>query len=956
MNTLADSLLDSATVLVAGDTDWTAAVTEALDDHTTATVRTAASAADAHDAVREGGVDCVVAAQDLGDATGIDLVERVRDRAVTLPVVLGARDGSEALASDAVAAGVTDYVPVDDPLADAAATLLDRADRALRSAKRARTRRDRARQFDAIFHDDRTATWVLDPDGSVARVNETARGAVDAAVGDVVGDAFWTLPWWTTEDVRADVRRVVETALEGRLGHAVVTPPGVTGDRVVELSARPVTDERGDLVSVVVEGVDITERVDLERELRQSEQLHRVTLNNMTDTVLIADEDGEYTYVCPNVHFIFGYTADEIRELGTIEDLLGDDLFDREELAERGVLKNIECTATDKAGREHTLLVNVREVDIQDGSLLYSCRDVTKRKQREDALATLQETAREFLYAETHGEIAQRVVDDAAGVLDLDASAVYLLDAATNDLEPAAHSQAMRDAHGPLPAVHADGQTLPSHCFVADESLYFPDVHDADRLANPATDLRSTLYVPLGNHGVFVAGSSAVDDVDDVTRELADLLAATAEAALDRVDRESRLREQDRELQRRNDQLTALNRINETIREIDQALVQAETREEIDRTVCELLTGEDRFQFAWVGTVDDATGAVEPKAWAGDGDGYLDARPARVDDERAEPAARTAATGEVTLVSNVAADLRSAPWRSDALARDFLSALSIPLSYNDITHGVLTVYASAPDAFDDTVRTVLAELGATIASAISASERKRALLTTTTTRVEFAVEDPSFVLARLARAADCALSYEGGVQQTSEGSYVFVTVEDAPVDAVAEAAADLVAVEDARAVSGGDAGGVVRLWLSESFLPTELADHGAVLRSVDATPTATTLTVDVPGSVDASRVGRFVDDRFADAELTAKHTREQPSERGFYASVLDKLTERQLEVVETAYYSGYFESPRRSTGEEVAASLGVSAQAFYQHVRTVQRKLFAALVDDHLPVATAHGD
>jgi len=178
---------------------------------------------------------------------------------------------------------------------------------------------------------------------------------------------------------------------------------------------RPVESERGDLVSIIVEGVDITERVDLDRDIRQSEKLHRVTLNNMTDTVLITNEAGEYTYVCPNVHFIFGYTADEIHEQETIDDLLGKNLFDRDELAKEGVLKNIETTAIDKAGREHTLLVNVREVSIQGGTLLFSCRDITKRKQREEALATLHETTRDFLYAGTHQEIAQHIVDDTPG-------------------------------------------------------------------------------------------------------------------------------------------------------------------------------------------------------------------------------------------------------------------------------------------------------------------------------------------------------------------------------------------------------------------------------------------------------------------------------------------------------------------------------------------------------------
>ncbi|WP_058365209.1 bacterio-opsin activator domain-containing protein [Haloparvum sedimenti] len=954
MSPTASSLLDTSAVVVVGDEPWLAAYADALHQESGATVRRVSTAAAARETLSRERADCVVADYTLPNGTGIDLVRRVREEMPTLPVVLGTADGSESIAAEAIEAGVTDYLRVSEPVSDAVDDALRRTEAAIREARRSETRRERARQFDAVFHDAESATWVLDPEGTLTRVNRAAREAVAADADAVVGEPFWTLPWWDDDRTRADVRRLVEAARDGESGHAVLPRDAVAGSRVLELSVRPVTDGQGELVSIIVDSDEITDRVDLERELRQSEELHRVTLNNMTDTVLMTDADGEYTYVCPNVHFIFGYTADEIRDLGTIDDLLGDDLFDREALAEEGVLKNIETTATDKAGREHTLLVNVREVSIQDGTLLYSCRDITKRKQREQALATLQETAREFLYAETHQEIAQHVVDDTAAVLDLDASAVYRFDADDNHLEPVAHSRAMREVHGPLPAVHADGRDLVSHCFVEDEPLFFADVHDADRLTNPATDLRSAAYIPLGDHGVFVAGSTAVGAFDDVTRELADLLAATAEAALDRVDRESKLREQDRELQRRNDQLTALNRINETIREIDQAIVRSETREEIDHTVCDRLTADGRFRFAWIGTLDDAGETVTPQTWAGTDQGYLDARSIPVSADGVDPAGRTAATGEVTHVANVAADLRAAPWRTDAISRDLLSVVSVPLVYNDLSYGVLTVYAETPDAFDGTVRAVLAELGETIAAAISASERKRALLTTSLTRVEYAVADPSFVLARLADAADCALTYEGGVRQTAGGNDVFVTVADAPLDAVVDATRRLTVVEDARSIRGGDAGGVVRLRLSEPFLAAELADHGAVLQSASATPAGeTTLVVDVPGGVEVRNVTRFVGDRFADADLTSKQTREQASEHGFYASVLDRMTDRQLEVLETAYYSGFFESPRRATGETVADSLGISPQAFYQHIRTAQRKLFAALIEDHTPVATS---
>ena len=949
MMTSSPSILDSSTVLLVGTSEWITRLAAALETRTDATVQRVRTEADALDVFRKRTTDCLVTEYALDESTGLELLRAIRNETAALPVVLGTPSGSETIASEAIGAGVTDYVALTEPTERMVAEMVDRTERAIRSARRSATRRERARQFDAIFNDSRTATWVLDPDGSLARVNQTAREMIDEGAGTVVGEPFWTLPWWSQGDTtEAEVHQIVANALDGRFGNAVVPqPPHLEDPRVIDLSVRPVENERGDLASIVVEGVDITERVDLERDLRRSEELHRVTLNNMTDTVLITDEAGEYTYVCPNVHFIFGYTAAEIRQLGTIDELLGGDLFDREELAEKGVLKNIECTATDKAGREHTLLVNVREVSIQDGTLLFSCRDITKRKQREEALATLHETARDFLYAETHGEIAQHVVDDTPGVLNLEASAVYLFDADANDLRPVAHSATMKELNGPLPTVRADGETLPSYSFVEDEVLFFDDVHEADLLENRATDLRSAIYIPLGDHGVFVAGSNQVGAFDDVTRELADLLAATAEAALDRVTRESRLREQDRTLQRQNEQLTELNRINETIREIDQALVQAETREEIDHTVCELLTADDRFRFAWIGTIDPTTDTVEPRAWAGSERGYLDSRSFAIAESVGEPAGKTAATGDVTMVTNVAAGLRDEPWRKDALARDYLSVSSIPLVYNDLTHGVLTVYAPTRDAFDDTAKAVLAELGETIASALSAIERKNALLTTSVTRVEFAIDDPTFVLSRLARDAACTLSYQGGVQQSTEGSDVFVTVEDAPLEGVAEAASRLVAIDEVQQISMGGEGGVLRLRLTQPFLALELADHGAVFREATADPTITTLVIDIPDSIDVRTITQLVRETFSAVELRSKQTLDQSMERDLYSTFLHKLTERQLEVIQTAYYSGFFESPRESTGEDVAETLGISPPAFYKHARTVQRKLFATLFEEN---------
>jgi len=181
-----------------------------------------------------------------------------------------------------------------------------------------------------------------------------------------------------------------------------------------------------------------------------------------------------------------------------------------------------------------------------------------------------------------------------------------------------------------------------------------------------------------------------------------------------------------------------------------------------------------------------------------------------------------------------------------------------------------------------------------------------------------------------------------------------VTVEDRAVTDVADAASQLVGIDEVQQISADGEGGVLRLRLTQPFLALELADHGAVFREATADPTTTTLVIDIPDSIDVRTIIQLVRETFAGVELRAKQTLDQTAEHNLYSKFLDSVTERQLEVIQTAYYSGFFESPRESTGEDVAETLGISPPAFYQHARTVQRKLFAALFEENnLPVAAS---
>ena len=54
--------------------------------------------------------DCIVCGYDLPTMTGVELVESIRQRDCTVPVILFTGEGTEAIASRAISAGVTDYI------------------------------------------------------------------------------------------------------------------------------------------------------------------------------------------------------------------------------------------------------------------------------------------------------------------------------------------------------------------------------------------------------------------------------------------------------------------------------------------------------------------------------------------------------------------------------------------------------------------------------------------------------------------------------------------------------------------------------------------------------------------------------------------------------------------------------------------------------------------------------
>ena len=93
------------------------------------------------------------------------------------------------------------------------------------------------------------------------------------------------------------------------------------------------------------------------------------------------------------------------------------------------------------------------------------------------------------------------------------------------------------------------------------------------------------------------------------------------------------------------------------------------------------------------------------------------------------------------------------------------------------------------------------------------------------------------------------------------------------------------------------------------------------------------------------RIVRELRETFGDVRLD--HLVRSGHRDGTEPVVVDRgrLTDRQREVLETAYRMGYFEYPRTANAEEVAATLEIASATFREHLAAAQSKLLQDLVE-----------
>lgn len=213
--------------------------------------------------------------------------------------------------------------------------------------------------------------------------------------------------------------------------------------------------------------------------------------------------------------------------------------------------------------------------------------------------------------------------------------------------------------------------------------------------------------------------------------------------------------------------------------------------------------------------------------------------------------------------------------------------------------------------------------------------------------VEFALSDDRYPLVALPQTEDCRLVMEKLLPREEGPHAQYYSVVGTDPDRALRRLEREDHVE-ARLLVRYGSGGLFELQIEDCCPVCYLAKRGAVPISVTGTADGGTIVVELfpeddPGDV----VSRFLDEYSAD--LVAKRRKDDGTplvtERELRDSMVDRLTERQREVLFAAFEAGYYERPRQTTGAELADQLGITSTTFQQHIRAAERKLVSFLVD-----------
>jgi PAS domain S-box-containing protein len=268
---------------------------------------------------------------------------------------------------------------------------------AIRRRRRAEQRLSEAEtRLDRMLQTVVEGVVVLNRDHTLAYLNPSARELLDIPEAIHIGDPFPQPVWTALDDLDRPLpheNMPLMTALhENReTNNALFRFVNNEGEmKWLAISAAPIIDEEGHTVSAIASLSDVTSRQFAAQDIQKSERRFRTLFEQVIDSIIIVDLNGQIVDVNQRTCDMLGYTRAEILKMNAFEIAANTDkntIQTEWSSLTKGKVFTKEGYHRDRQGQIIPVELNIGLIDLEGkDQILIISRDITERKQTQQKL------------------------------------------------------------------------------------------------------------------------------------------------------------------------------------------------------------------------------------------------------------------------------------------------------------------------------------------------------------------------------------------------------------------------------------------------------------------------------------------------------------------------------------------------------------------------------------------